>query len=106
MGLAGRAPVLDAAWRHVLQSNTLIVTALPPRRGGLPAAPAACAFGGAAARSLMSRWRWRRAFWDPGRYLPDFLALLFPDAQAGIDWSQGYEFLDKELQQADVGFER
>jgi hypothetical protein len=40
------------------------------------------------------------------RYLPDFLPLLFPDAQAGIDWSQGYEFLDKELQQADVGFER
>ena len=33
------------------------------------------------------------------RYLPDFLALLFPEAHAGIDWSQGYEFLDKELQQ-------
>jgi hypothetical protein len=33
------------------------------------------------------------------RYLPDFLALLFPQAHAGIDWSQGYEFLDKELQQ-------
>ena len=32
-------------------------------------------------------------------YLPDFLALLFPQAHAGIDWSQGYEFLDKELQQ-------
>jgi len=40
------------------------------------------------------------------RFLPDFLALLFPEAHAGIDWSQGYEFLDKELQQADVGFER
>ena len=23
------------------------------------------------------------------RYLPDFLALLFPEAHAGIDWSQG-----------------
>jgi hypothetical protein len=33
------------------------------------------------------------------RYLPDFLALLFPQAHAGIDWSRGYEFLDKELQQ-------
>jgi hypothetical protein len=33
------------------------------------------------------------------RYLPDFLALLFPQAHAGIDWSKGYEFLDKELQQ-------
>jgi len=33
------------------------------------------------------------------RYLPDFLALLFPDVHAGIDWSRGYEFLDKELQQ-------
>ncbi len=30
------------------------------------------------------------------RYLPDFLALLFPQAHAGIDWSQGYEFLDKQ----------
>ena len=33
------------------------------------------------------------------RYLPDFLALLFPQVHAGIDWSRGYEFLDKELQQ-------
>ena len=33
------------------------------------------------------------------RYLPDFLALLFPQAHAGIDWSKGYEFLDTELQQ-------
>ena len=33
------------------------------------------------------------------RYLPDFLAPLFPEAHAGIDWSHGYEFLDKELQQ-------
>ena len=33
------------------------------------------------------------------RYLPEFLALLFPHAHAGIDWSQGYAFLDKELQQ-------
>ena len=32
------------------------------------------------------------------RYLPDFLPLLFPEAHAGIDWSNGYEFLDKELQ--------
>jgi len=35
------------------------------------------------------------------RFLPDFLALLFPEAHAGIDWSQGYEFLDKELQQVE-----
>jgi len=32
------------------------------------------------------------------RYLPDALALLFPAAFAGIDWSPGYSFLDKELQ--------
>jgi hypothetical protein len=32
------------------------------------------------------------------RYLPDALALLFPAAFAGIDWSRGYSFLDKELQ--------
>ena len=32
-------------------------------------------------------------------YFPDFLALLFPDVYAGIDWSRGHAFLDKELQQ-------
>ncbi len=32
------------------------------------------------------------------RYLPEFLALLFPRVHAGIDWSRGYQFLDKELQ--------
>ena len=33
------------------------------------------------------------------RYFPDFLALLFPRIHAAIDWSKGYAFLDKELQQ-------
>ena len=33
------------------------------------------------------------------RYFPEFLALLFPWVHAAIDWSRGYEFLDKELQQ-------
>jgi hypothetical protein len=33
------------------------------------------------------------------KYFPAFLSLLFPEAFAGIDWSRGYEFLDKELQQ-------
>jgi len=32
------------------------------------------------------------------RYFPEFLAFFFPAAYAGIDWSQGYTFLDKELQ--------
>ncbi len=32
------------------------------------------------------------------RYFPEFLALLFPQVHAGIDWSQGYVFLDQELQ--------
>ncbi len=32
-------------------------------------------------------------------YFEAFLALLFPEVHAGIDWSRGYEFLDKELQQ-------
>jgi hypothetical protein len=32
------------------------------------------------------------------RYFPDFLAFFFPEAHAGIDWSQGYTLLDKELQ--------
>jgi hypothetical protein len=31
--------------------------------------------------------------------LPDFLALFFPQAHAGIDWSRGHRFRDKELQQ-------
>jgi hypothetical protein len=31
-------------------------------------------------------------------YFPSFLALFVPDAHAGIDWSRGHEFLDKELQ--------
>ena len=32
------------------------------------------------------------------RYFPQFMALFFPEAHAGIDWSRGYAFLDKELQ--------
>jgi len=33
------------------------------------------------------------------RYFPDFMALGFPAIYAAIDWTRGYEFLDKELQQ-------
>lgn len=32
-------------------------------------------------------------------YFPEFLALLFPHIHASIDWSRGYQFLDKEFQQ-------
>ena len=32
------------------------------------------------------------------QFLPDFLAFFFPEAAAGIDWTKGYEFLDKEFQ--------
>lgn len=32
------------------------------------------------------------------RYLPGFREFLFPEANRDIDWSRGYEFLDKELQ--------
>jgi hypothetical protein len=32
-------------------------------------------------------------------WFPEFLALLFPTVHAGIDWSRGHRFLDKELQQ-------
>jgi hypothetical protein len=31
-------------------------------------------------------------------FLDPFLVLCFPQAHAGIDWSRGYESLDKELQ--------
>jgi hypothetical protein len=32
------------------------------------------------------------------QYFEAFLALCFPEVHAGIDWSRGHEFLDKELQ--------
>jgi len=34
------------------------------------------------------------------RYLQPFLALCFPKIEAAIDWSHGFDFLDKELQAA------
>ncbi len=33
------------------------------------------------------------------QYLPDCLALFLPQTHAEIDWTRGYAFLDKELQQ-------
>ena len=33
------------------------------------------------------------------RYFEPFMEFFFPEAHADIDWSRGYEFLDKELQQ-------
>lgn len=39
-------------------------------------------------------------------YFPAFLAFFFPEAHEGIDWTQGYSFLDKELQQLDPKSER
>jgi hypothetical protein len=32
-------------------------------------------------------------------YFPDFLQFFFPQIHAEIDWNQGYEFLDTQLQQ-------
>lgn len=32
-------------------------------------------------------------------YFEDFLRFFFPEVHAGIDWTHGYTFLDKELQQ-------
>jgi hypothetical protein len=32
-------------------------------------------------------------------YLESFIALFFPEMHAEIDWTRGYETLDKELQQ-------
>jgi len=32
------------------------------------------------------------------RFFEAFMAFFFPAAHAGIDWTRGYEFLDKELQ--------
>jgi len=39
---------------------------------------------------------WKEAL---DRFLPLFLAFFFPEVHAAIDWSRGYESLDKELQQ-------
>lgn len=33
------------------------------------------------------------------RFFEEFVSFFFPRAHGGIDWSRGYEFLDKELQQ-------
>jgi hypothetical protein len=33
------------------------------------------------------------------RFFPECMAFFFPEAQTAIDWSQGYTFMDKELQQ-------
>ena len=33
------------------------------------------------------------------RFFEPFVSFFFPRAHAGIDWTMGYEFLDKELQQ-------
>jgi len=33
------------------------------------------------------------------RYLPECLLFFFPEVADQIDWSKGYEFLDKELEQ-------
>lgn len=33
------------------------------------------------------------------RYFEDFILFFFPQAHGEIEWSRGYEFLDKELQQ-------
>jgi hypothetical protein len=33
------------------------------------------------------------------RYFAEFMDFFFPQAHTAIDWSKGYEFLDKELQQ-------
>jgi hypothetical protein len=47
---------------------------------------------------------WKEAL---DRYFEAFLALLFPEVHRDIDWSRGYEVLDKEFQQvvrdADLG---
>jgi hypothetical protein len=32
-------------------------------------------------------------------YFPAFIEFFFPEIDANINWSRGYEFLDKELQQ-------
>jgi hypothetical protein len=39
---------------------------------------------------------WREAL---DAYFEAFVALLFPEVHAQIDWARGYESLDKEFQQ-------
>jgi len=33
------------------------------------------------------------------RYFSEFMLFFFPEAHEAIDWTKGYAFLDKELQQ-------
>ena len=35
-------------------------------------------------------------------YFEDFVSFFFPQAHAGIDWNQGFEFLDKEVPRKSV----
>ena len=53
--------------------------------------------GNAAVRLIVTDYDspWKTAL---ERYFPQFMAFFFPEAHAGIDWSQGHTFLDKELQ--------
>src|SRR5437868_5248798 len=39
---------------------------------------------------------WKEAL---DRFLPALLAFFFPEVYAAIDWSRGYQVLDKELRQ-------
>ena len=34
------------------------------------------------------------------RYFPQFMAFFFPEAHAGIDWNNGYQFLDSAGQRS------
>jgi len=45
---------------------------------------------------------WKQVIED---FFPDFLEFFFPQAYAVIDWTRGYEFLDKELQQLEADAE-
>ena len=45
---------------------------------------------------------WKEAIED---YLEQFLEFFFPQVHALVDWSRGYESLDKELQQISPGAE-
>ncbi|NJL58705.1 MAG: hypothetical protein HC887_02705 [Desulfobacteraceae bacterium] len=33
------------------------------------------------------------------KYFPEFIAFFFPKAYKDIDWTKGYEFLNRELRQ-------
>jgi hypothetical protein len=79
-------------WRRLRDSGSVTVTMAKRKKRQGPA----IAENPARAPAADYDSPWKEAL---DRYFQAFLAFFFPEAHADIDWSRGYEMLDKELQQ-------